>query len=74
MYFRNYRLRNTSLDKCLKSPFSRGPFDRRHCKRTQIRRPASSPDLMIAVKVIEIAKVSRSDVQNVRTLCQHIDC
>ena len=35
MYFGNYRLRNTSLEKCLKSAFSEDLFDRRHCKRIQ---------------------------------------
>ena len=35
MYFRNYQLRKTWLDKCLKSPVSEDPSTSKHSKGNQ---------------------------------------
>ena len=60
MYFLNYGLRKTWLDKRLKSPV--GNTD-------SISAPASLPYSLISVKVIELEKVTLSDMKSLKTFC-----
>ena len=72
MYLRKYGLRKKWLDKCLKRPVSEDPSKgntengTKHCWNLN---GAPLPYLLITVKVIELEKVSFSDIQNLKTLC-----
>ena len=76
MYFRNYGPRKPLLDKCLKSPVSEGPS-----KSNMLNQPKHCLNLnhsnltifIINGKIIELEKVSLSNKQNLRTVCEHID-
>ena len=72
MYLRNYGLRKTYLDKCLKSPVSdytltinvvNGP------NTVSLSTTAPLPYSLIIVKVIELETVSLSDMENLKTVC-----
>ena len=71
-----YRLRETSWDKCLKSPVSEDP-----CRSNMVNVPKHYWDLNdnIFTKFIEhcegnsVKKVSLSEIQNLRTFCWAID-
>ena len=73
MYFGNYRLGKTWLDKWLKSPISEDPsggdIANEPKYNVEIWRPLLLLDLMITMKVIEIDKVSLRDMQNLSTVC-----
>ena len=77
MYFRNYGLRKPWLDKCLKSPVSKdsskwnmvnGPKHSRNLNHSNLTY------LLINVKAIELEKVSLSNMQNLRPVCEGIHC
>ena len=55
----------------------RGTFEKQDGKRAQtleIITTARLPHLLINVKAIELEKVSLSDMKNLRTVSEHIDC
>ena len=62
MYLRNYGLRKTWLDKCLKSPVSENP-----CQTTW--EMGQNIDSLITVKVIEWQRSSLSEMQNLKPVC-----
>ena len=72
MYLRNYGLRKTWLDKCLKSPVSENP-----CQTTwemgqnidSISVTSPLPYSLITVKVIEWQRSSLSEMQNLKPVC-----
>ena len=71
MYFRNYVLRKTWLDQHLKSPISEDPSEsnmENAPKYVEIWIKAPLPYLLIAVKAIDLQKVSVSDMQNLKTV------
>ena len=71
MYFRNYGLRKTLLDQRLKSPVSEDPLKsniENAPKYVEISMKAPFPYLLIAVKAINLQKVSVSDMQNLKTV------
>ena len=71
MYFRNYGLPKTWLDQCLKSPVSED-----HTKSNMVNAPkhcsnlkdTSLPYLLITGKTILLQNVSRSHIQNLKTV------
>ena len=71
MYFRNYGLPKTWLDQCLKSPLSEDPT-----KSNMVKAPkdcsnlkdTSLPYLLITGKTILLQNVSRSHIQNLKTV------
>ena len=70
MYFRNYGLRKTWLDKNQKSTSSEHP-----CTSNMVSAPkhcsyldGSSFSILIIVKAIKFAKVTLSDIQNLKTV------
>ena len=72
MYFRNYGLRNTWLDNCLKGPVSEDLSIDNMLNRPNtagIWTTAPLPYLFITVKVIELERVSLSDMQILKTVC-----
>ena len=74
MYFRNYGLRKPWLDTCLKSPVSEDPS-----KCNMVNGPKHSNHnsfiyLLINVKAIDLEKVSLSNMQNLRPVCEEIHC
>ena len=72
MYFRNYWLRKTWLDECLKSFVSEDPLKdnmatgSKHCWNLNNR---TLQYLLITVKLFALEKVSFSDIQNPKTVC-----
>ena len=77
MYFRNYEFRKRCLDKRLKSPVSEDSSTRnivngpKHCWNLNDRK---LPYLLITAQVIELEKVSFSDVLNLKPVCYHNGC
>ena len=72
MYFLNYGLQETWLDKCLKSPISENPSTSHmgnEPNTVEISTTEPLPCLLITVKAIELGKVSLSDMQNLQTVC-----
>ena len=70
--FRNYRLRKGWLDKCLKRPVSEDPPSGNIISRPKHCFSLSDtpfPDLLIKGKVIELEKVSVSDMENLKDVC-----
>ena len=71
MYFRNYGLPKTWLDKRLKSPVSENPTKSnmvnapKHCSNLK---DTSLPYLLITGKSIVLQKIYLSDVQNLKTV------
>ena len=71
MYFRNYGLPKTWLDQCLKSPLSEDPTKSnmvnapKHCSNLK---DTSLPYLLITGKTILLQNVSRSHIQNLKTV------
>ena len=71
MYFRNYRLRKTWLDQCLKCPVSEDPTKSnmvnapKHCSNLK---DTSLPYLLITGKSIVLEKVSVRYVQKLKTV------
>ena len=71
MNFRNYGLSKTWLDQCLKSPVSEDPTKSnmvnvpRHCSNLK---DTSLPYLLITGKTIVLQNVSRSHIQNLKTV------
>ena len=71
MYFQNYGLQKTWLDQCLKSPNSEDPT-----KSNMVNAPkycsnlkdTSLPYLLITGKTIVLQNVSRSHIQNLKTV------
>ena len=71
MYFQNYGPRNTWLDQCLKSRVSSDPSEATwstHPNIVEICMVAHLRYLLIAVKAIDLQKVSVSDMQNLKTV------
>ena len=71
MYFWNYGLRKTWLDQRLKSPASEEPLKsnmENAPKSVEIWIKAPLPYLVIAVKALDLQKVSVSDTQNLKTV------
>ena len=71
MYFQYYRLRKTWLDERLKSPVSEDPLKsnmENAPKYVEIWMKAPLPYLLIAMKAIDLQKVSLSDMQNLKTV------
>ena len=72
MYFRNYELAKTRLDKYLKSAVSQYPSTTnmvnalKHCSNY---RGAPLSYLLITANDIELEKVTLSDIKNVMTVC-----
>ena len=67
MYLWNYGLRKTWLDQRVKSPVSEDPLKsnmENAPKYVEIWMKAPLPYLLIAVKAIDLQKVSVSDMQN----------
>ena len=72
MYFRKYRLRKTRLDKCLESPVLED-----HSTNNMVNEPkhgfnlngSTFTVLLITGKVIELEKVTLSDMQSLETVC-----
>ena len=72
MYFRKYRLRKTRLDKCLESPVWED-----HSTNNMVNEPkhgfnlndSTFTVLLITGKVIELEKVTLSDMQSLKTVC-----
>ena len=77
MYFSNYRLGKPWLHKCLKNPISKDLSESSMVNRTKhcsnVNR-STFAHLLINMKAIELEKVSLSNMQNLRTVCEHIDC
>ena len=77
MYSRNYGLGKPWLDKCLKNPISEDLSESsmvnrtKHCSNVN---HSNFAHLLINVKAIELEKVSLSNMQNLGTVCEHIDC
>ena len=72
MYFRNYGLPKTSLDKCLKSPSFRTTFDSQHArapKTTEICREPSLAQFFTTIRERELENVSFSHISNLRIVC-----
>ena len=71
MYFRNYGLQKTWLDQCLKGPVSEDPTKSnmvnasKHCSNLK---ETSLPYLLITGKTIVFQNVSRSHIQNLKTV------
>ena len=71
MYFRNYGLPKTLLDECLKCPVSEDPTKSnmvnalKHCSNLK---DTSLPYLLITGKTILLQNVSRSHIQNLKTV------
>ena len=71
MYFRNYGLQKTWLDQCLKSPVSEDPTKSnmvnapKHCSNLK---DTSLPYLLITGQTIVLQNVSRSHIQNLKTV------
>ena len=71
MYFRNYGLQKTRLDQCLKTPVSEDPTESnmvnapKHCSNLKY---TSLPYLLITGKTIVLQNVSRSHIQNLKTV------
>ena len=71
MYFRNYGLPKTWLDQCLKSPVSDDPTKSnmvnapKHCSNLK---DTSLPYLLITGQKIVLQNVSRSHIQNLKTV------
>ena len=71
MYFRNYGLQKTRLDQCLKTPVSEDPTKSnmvnapKHCSNLKY---TSLPYLLITGKTIVLQNVSRSHIQNLKTV------
>ena len=71
MYFQNYGLPKTWLDKCLKGPVSDDPTKSNMVnapKHSANLKDTSLPYLLITAKSIVLQKVSVSDVQNLKTV------
>ena len=71
MYFRYYGLWKTWLDQRLKSPVSEDPLKsnmENAPKSVEIWIKAPLPYLVIAVKAIDLQKVSVSDMENLKTV------
>ena len=71
MYFRNYGLWKTWLDQRLKSPVSEDPLKsnmENAPKYVEIWMKAPLPYLLIAVKAIDLQKLSVSDMKNLKTV------
>ena len=71
MYFRYYVLQKTWFDQRLKSPFSEDPLKRNRenaPKYVEIWMKAPLPYLLIAVKAIDLQKLSVSDMKNLKTV------
>ena len=71
MYFRYYVLQKTLLDQRLKSPFSEDPLksNRENApKYVEIWMKEPLPYLLIAVKAIDLQKLSVSDMKNLKTV------
>ena len=71
MYFRYYVLQKTWLDQRLKSPFSEDPLksnSENAPKYVEIWMKAPLPYLLIAVKAIDLQKLSVSDMKNLKTV------
>ena len=62
MFFRNYRLRHTWLDKCLKFPFERTLQQATWYTVSNTFEISTRSPLLITVKEIEMEKVSLSDM------------
>ena len=71
MYFRNYGLPKPWLDQCLKSPVSEDPTKSnmvnaaKHCSNLK---DTSLPYLLITGKTIVLQNVSRSHIQNLKSV------
>ena len=66
MYFRNYGLRKTWLDQCLKSPVSQDPAKSKIVnapKYVEIWMTAPLPYILLHVEAIDLQKGSVSDMQ-----------
>ena len=71
MYLQNYTPTKTWLDQCLQSVVSRDPSESNMVnapKIVEICMAAPLLDLLIAVKAIDLQKVSVSDMQNLKTV------
>ena len=77
MYFRNYGFGKSWLDYCLKSLVFKDPWksnmaiSSKHCSKLN---GSTFAYLLINLRVIELEKLSLSNMQNLRTICEHIDC
>ena len=72
MYFWNYRLRKTWLDKCVKSPLSDDPSKDNMANGSKHCCNLNDSALTIFSNQCEgnyVAKVSFSDIQNPKTFC-----
>ena len=71
MYFRNWGLRKTSLNECLKSPVSDDPStssmvnETKHCWNLN---DTTFSNLLINVKAVELEKISLSDMQSFKSV------
>ena len=72
MYLRNYGLRKRWLDKCLKIPLSEDHLTSnvvngsKHCSMSTT---APLPYSLITVKLLELEKLTFSDMQSLKILC-----
>ena len=70
MYFRNYGLQKTWLDRCLKSLVSEDPSigNMVNGPTVEIWTTTTLSYLLITIKIIQLEKVSLSDMQNHSTV------
>ena len=69
MYFRNYILQRTLLDKGLQRLVSEGPSTRNMVNQPKHWATEPLPYLLITGKVTELKKLSRTGMENVKTVC-----
>ena len=72
MYFRNYRLRNRGLEKCLKNHASEKPSTSNMVNGTNtvgIWTTVPLSYLLITLNIIQSEKVYLSSMENLRTVC-----
>ena len=72
MYFRNYGLRKTWLNKSLKSPLSNDPSTNKRLKRTKHSLNLNGTTFTIFIdhlKAIELEIISLSDMQSLKNVC-----
>ena len=77
MYFSNYRLKKTWLDKCLNSPVSEHPLKVKMLKapkRLQNLHGSHFITFFITMSETELEMVPVTGMWTIRTLCLNIDC
>ena len=76
MYFQNCGLRNTWRNKCRKTPVSEETSTKNTVRERSTAVIWTTPPLsylLITVEAIEFEKISLSDMQTLRNVCEHID-